>query len=461
MARHPPRRRRATSRCGMVEAGKNCRFTPVGRVRARPASARRSLTATMMPSPSALQTSVSCPPPRNCSSRNGPTVVPAARTRGATIAVFGLPVLPLYARAHVLHTPRRTLDAGGTAEGGRAGGRRGRRRHGTRRSGGRGSAVASRTTSSSITRRSAGSTRRVEREAGVYRVVDLGSTNGTFVDGAQLRPWQPQPLSHGSTIDFGGVSQVRFLLSETERAGGDAATTRRVAEREVRLTNAEQDVLERLFMHYDDGRPAPRLATLKEVADQRFTSTAAVKMVLQGLYDKFELDGSSERNKETLALRAQQWNVTRTRFLSVAVRGAASAASSPASERPRRRRRSSEQARQRGANARDDGGGAVSERDNAERTRREVVRGAASEASSPASERPRRRRRSSERARQRGANAHDDGGGAVSEREQRGANPSGGGPTGSPIALQNDRLHCFRSGPGTALAHLNRLLPPL
>jgi pSer/pThr/pTyr-binding forkhead associated (FHA) protein len=155
---------------------------------------------------------------------------------------------------------------------------------------------------------------RVEREAGVYLIVDLGSTNGTFVDGAQLRPWQPQPLAHGSTIDVGGVSQVRFLLSEKERAGGDAATTRRVAEREVRLTNAEQDVLERLFMHYDEGRPAPRLATLKEVADQRFTSTAAVKMVLQGLYDKFELDGPTERNKETLALRAQQWNVTRMRF---------------------------------------------------------------------------------------------------------------------------------------------------
>jgi hypothetical protein len=104
------------------------------------------------------------------------------------------------------------------------------------------------------------------------------------------------------------------LLSEQERSGGDAATTRRVAERAVRLTNAESEVLELLFVHYDEGRPAPRLATVKEVAERRFTSAAAVKMVLQGLYDKFELEGTGERNKETLALRAQQWKVTRTRF---------------------------------------------------------------------------------------------------------------------------------------------------
>jgi DNA-binding CsgD family transcriptional regulator len=155
---------------------------------------------------------------------------------------------------------------------------------------------------------------RVEREAGVYRVVDVGSTNGTSVDGVELRPWQPVVLSHGSTIDVAGAAQMRFLLSEQERAGGDAATTRRIAERDVRLTPAEQEVLELLFVHYDEGRPAPRLATLKEVAERRFTSTAAVKMVLQGLYDKFDLDGPAERNKEALALRAQQWKITRTRF---------------------------------------------------------------------------------------------------------------------------------------------------
>jgi pSer/pThr/pTyr-binding forkhead associated (FHA) protein len=155
---------------------------------------------------------------------------------------------------------------------------------------------------------------RVEREAGVYRIVDVGSTNGTMLDGVELRPWQPMVLTHGSTVDLGGAVELRFLLSEQERSGGDAATTRRIAERAVRLTGAEQEVLDLLFVHYDEGRPAPRLATLKEIAERRYTSTAAVKMVLQGLYDKFDLDGPAERNKEALALRAQQWKVTRTRF---------------------------------------------------------------------------------------------------------------------------------------------------
>jgi pSer/pThr/pTyr-binding forkhead associated (FHA) protein len=155
---------------------------------------------------------------------------------------------------------------------------------------------------------------RIEEEAGVWRIVDLGSTNGTGVDLVALRPWQPHPLSHGAVIDLAGALDVTFLLSESERVGGEAATTRRVAERAVRLTPAESEVLELLYLHYDSGRLAPRVASIREIADARFTSTAAVKMALQSLYDKFELAGTEQRNKEALARRAQQWKVTRTRF---------------------------------------------------------------------------------------------------------------------------------------------------
>jgi pSer/pThr/pTyr-binding forkhead associated (FHA) protein len=155
---------------------------------------------------------------------------------------------------------------------------------------------------------------RVEEEAGTWRVVDLGSTNGTSVDLVELRPWQPHQLSHGAVIDLAGAVDVTFLLSESERTGGEAATTRRVAERSVRLTPAEAEVLELLYLHYDSGRLAPRVASIREIAEARFTSPAAVKMALQALYDKFELAGVEERNKESLALRAQQWKMTRTRF---------------------------------------------------------------------------------------------------------------------------------------------------
>ena len=155
---------------------------------------------------------------------------------------------------------------------------------------------------------------RLEEEAGSWRIVDLGSTNGTNVDLVALRPWQPHPLTHGSVIDLAGALDLTFLRSEDERTGGEAATTRRIAERSVRLTPAEGEVLELLYLHYDAGRLAPRVASIREIAEARFTSTAAVKMLLQSLYDKFELAGGDERNKEALARRAQQWKVTRTRF---------------------------------------------------------------------------------------------------------------------------------------------------
>jgi pSer/pThr/pTyr-binding forkhead associated (FHA) protein len=154
---------------------------------------------------------------------------------------------------------------------------------------------------------------RIEGEAGAWRIVDVGSTNGTAVDLVALRPWQPHPLTHGAVIDLAGAIDLTFLLSESERTGGEAATTRRVAERTVRLTPAESEVLELLYVHYDSGRLAPRVASIREIAEARFTSTAAVKMALQSLYDKFDLVGD-ERNKEVLARRAQQWKVTRTRF---------------------------------------------------------------------------------------------------------------------------------------------------
>ena len=155
---------------------------------------------------------------------------------------------------------------------------------------------------------------RLESDAGVWRAVDLESTNGTQVDGMDVRPFAPAILRHGTLLRLGADVVFEFLLSEAERSAGSTETVRAVAKRTVRLTPAETEVLELLFLHYDEGRAAPRVATINEVAERRFTSAAAVKMVLQGLYDKFDLEGSSARNKETLVLRAQQYGVTRRRF---------------------------------------------------------------------------------------------------------------------------------------------------
>lgn len=46
---------------------------------------------------------------------------------------------------------------------------------------------------------------RVEFERGAWRITDLESTNGTFVEGVRLAPEVPTPLPYGSSVRFGGV----------------------------------------------------------------------------------------------------------------------------------------------------------------------------------------------------------------------------------------------------------------
>lgn len=49
----------------------------------------------------------------------------------------------------------------------------------------------------------------LEYERGAWRITDLGSANGTFVEGVRLAPDVTTPLTFGSTVRFGGV-QTHF-----------------------------------------------------------------------------------------------------------------------------------------------------------------------------------------------------------------------------------------------------------
>jgi pSer/pThr/pTyr-binding forkhead associated (FHA) protein len=46
---------------------------------------------------------------------------------------------------------------------------------------------------------------RLEFDLGAWRITDLGSTNGTSVEGVKLAPHVPTPLPYGSTVRLGGV----------------------------------------------------------------------------------------------------------------------------------------------------------------------------------------------------------------------------------------------------------------
>jgi hypothetical protein len=50
---------------------------------------------------------------------------------------------------------------------------------------------------------------RLEFDTGAWRITDLGSTNGTAVEGVKLAPQLPTPLPYGSTVRLGGV-QLQF-----------------------------------------------------------------------------------------------------------------------------------------------------------------------------------------------------------------------------------------------------------
>lgn len=73
---------------------------------------------------------------------------------------------------------------------------------------------------------------RIEEEAGNWRIVDLGSTNGTSVNQVALRPWQPHRLTDGAFIDLAGA--VRMVFELTESRPGAATPRRLLAERGLR-----------------------------------------------------------------------------------------------------------------------------------------------------------------------------------------------------------------------------------
>lgn len=61
---------------------------------------------------------------------------------------------------------------------------------------------------------------RLEYDLGAWRITDLGSTNGTAVEGVRLAPEVATPLPYGASLRLGGV-QLQFR--EQEGADVDAA----------------------------------------------------------------------------------------------------------------------------------------------------------------------------------------------------------------------------------------------
>lgn len=134
------------------------------------------------------------------------------------------------------------------------------------------------------------------RYRGWWCVKDLGSSNGTFVNGEPVIG--DRRLRAGDEIRLGS-SRIVF---RTRVAPEVAATMSADAPPEI--TRRERDVLVALCRPLVSGQPFAAPATVKEIAEQLVVTEAAVKNHLASLYDKFAIHETGETRRMRLANEA-------------------------------------------------------------------------------------------------------------------------------------------------------------
>jgi hypothetical protein len=136
----------------------------------------------------------------------------------------------------------------------------------------------------------------IERYANGWCVRDLGSANGTFVNGQRLTG--ERRLAPGDQISVGD-SRLVFRGEEVEPLGatqsGDAPPE---------LTKREREILIALCRPMLSGNPFPQPASVHDLAARFVVSDAAIKFHLASLYNKFGLLDEGESRRVRLANEA-------------------------------------------------------------------------------------------------------------------------------------------------------------
>lgn len=131
-----------------------------------------------------------------------------------------------------------------------------------------------------------------ERFGDAWCVRDLGSRNGTFVNGGRIIG--EQPLHSGDEILLG---RLRLLFRGPAARGKQTAA---IAEAPP-LTQRERDVLLALCRPLLTGDAFTEPASIRAVAAELVVSEAAVKQHLSRLYVKFDVGAHGERRRVQLA----------------------------------------------------------------------------------------------------------------------------------------------------------------
>ena len=137
----------------------------------------------------------------------------------------------------------------------------------------------------------------LERFAAGWCVTDLGSSNGTWVNGERI--WASRRLRHGDEIRIGQTRLVfRDPLGSAPRAHGGRGEGRPA------LTTRERDVLVALCRPLLARDMFTEPASTRAIADELVITQAAVKQHLANLYDKFGVAAADDHRRARLANEA-------------------------------------------------------------------------------------------------------------------------------------------------------------
>lgn len=137
----------------------------------------------------------------------------------------------------------------------------------------------------------------VERYPAGWSIRDLGSTNGTTVNGCPLRP--AQILRDGDRVEIG---PARLVFHAPDGHDGTRTVGVEPPPPPPALTPREQEVVTVLCRPYVvGGTPFPEPPTVRAIAAELHVTESAVKKHLARLYDKFGLTGNDDRRRSRLA----------------------------------------------------------------------------------------------------------------------------------------------------------------
>ena len=136
----------------------------------------------------------------------------------------------------------------------------------------------------------------LERFPAGWCVTDLGSSNGTWVNGERI--WASRRLRHGDEIRLG---QSRLLFRDPLSVGGSQTEAEDAS---PSLTTRERDVLLALCRPLLDRDMFTEPASTRVIAEQLVITQAAVKQHLGNLYDKFDVAAEDSNRRSRLANEA-------------------------------------------------------------------------------------------------------------------------------------------------------------